>query len=61
MGPLAVVPLSSYNELSPLEDERTSEWTGVLPETIVERLPLETAAYLKGKRNKHLCNNSGRR
>ena len=54
MGPLGVVPLSSYNKLSPLVDEDTSEWTGVLPDPIVQEIPLEKAAYLNGKRSNHL-------
>jgi ectoine hydroxylase len=48
MGPLGVVPLSSYNKISPLEDEASGAWTGVLPESVVETLPLEKAQYLQG-------------
>lgn len=53
MGPLGVVPLSSYNELSPLEDEHTGNWTGVLPGPVVKRLPLEEAVYLSGKKRNY--------
>jgi len=44
MGPMRVVPLSCHDELHPLDDD-TGNWTGVLAEDILARVPLERAVY----------------
>ena len=48
MGPMGVLPLSAYNDLHPLEDS-DGAWTGVLPEQIVQTLPLDRVVSLTGR------------
>merc|ERR1712039_792713 len=47
MGPMDVVPLSSYDCLHPLEDSK-GNWTGVLSEEAIQQVPWHSAQRMMG-------------
>ena len=47
-GPMRVLPLSVHDQLHPLTDPATQQFTGVLPQQTLDELPLHKAATTAG-------------